>query len=494
MGLVLRCYALQESLWLDELHTAWAVSADGSELGKRARLGNNGQLYFILVGMITNSFGMREWTLRLLSVTAGSLLIPATYFLVKRWRCAPWACLLAAALIAIDRNAIFYAGEARPYCLAQLVALVHLYLFSRLLLLQQHTWVWIFWVISGIGLFHLHCTTALVFAAESVAYGVLVLLRRDLKLHWLYFLIGIVIIGLGMLPAAGLLRQLAERRENWAFFVSRTGNPFSILWIYPLWVYALVPLLVGLLTMAVERFRIRPDDGPAAAERAEVLLPLVLLAAWILVPITATWLLTEFDIARLFYVRYVAATAVALAPLAGVLFSWLAGRRAAAPWGAGIVLAIAVAAISPARDISLGTAALRHSSEDWRTPVGLINRHSADIPVILYSGLIEADQWHKSSNKDQRAYCQFPVHGLYRVPAEQQVIVLPKSLPIALSSAERERVTHDGAWLLLRGTTQVRQRVAGEVLASLDNPPVETQFEFGNIALLRIFAPEKRQP
>ena len=125
LGVWLRCSQAHESLWLDELHTSWVVADGAGQIADRARAGNQSPLYFDLVWCVVQLLGHHEWTLRLLSLVAGSGLILATYELVRRWSHSVTSGLLAALLVAVSRDCIFYAQEARPYALLQLSAVAH---------------------------------------------------------------------------------------------------------------------------------------------------------------------------------------------------------------------------------------------------------------------------------------------------------------------------------------------------------------------------------
>ncbi len=55
LALAVRIQQAGESLWLDELHTAWTVSGGIGELPHRAAMGNNSPLYFLLPWATTRS-------------------------------------------------------------------------------------------------------------------------------------------------------------------------------------------------------------------------------------------------------------------------------------------------------------------------------------------------------------------------------------------------------------------------------------------------------
>lgn len=293
IGCILRLYAINDCLWVDELHTAWTVADGWADVAPRAAHGNNGPLYFWLVRSVTSTFGLHEWSVRLPSVLAGIGLIAGTYVVARAWRCAVPASLATAALVAVDSNAIFFAGEGRSYALVQCFALIHLYLFHRILTNSQHRaeddagigpeidpgkssraspadsieslpdrsrpykvrLELVAWVVTGSLLHHLHVTASLLVVAEVVAY---VLLRdrtrfaTQKQLSPLYLLIALGVMFVSTLPTLELLMQVASRRQNWANFVRKQPLQ-SLLTIYPLSIYVAAPLACGLLVRIAER-------------------------------------------------------------------------------------------------------------------------------------------------------------------------------------------------------------------------------------------------
>ena len=434
-------------------------------------MGNNGRLYFVLVQFVTRLCGERESTLRLLSLVAGCGLVPLTYVLVRSWKCTLGASLFAAILVAVDGNNLFFASEARPYALVQLVALCRLYFFSRLLLREQTTTVWIYWVVMGIFLFHLHCTTALIFLAEALIYVVLRSLRTEVKLHWTYFAIGLAVVVVSSYPAWGLLQQISARRDNWAMFIKRTGNPFKMLWMYPLGGYCWLSLTTLVLWNSFWRWR-QPvgdeledtveEDEDNEESRGETLIAFVTAGFWLFAPILTVWILTELDVARLFFRRYVIASSVSLAPLTALILTRLTEKR-----GARVVmiacLAISIGFVSPLPKLLYGGNPFSRSPEDWRSAVQRIQSEGPNDPVILYSGLIEADQWHDTSDERERAYCEFPLRGLYDVGVDRQIVSLPRTQPPKLTLAPDGSV----AWLVIRGDHDRASQTIAAVQAAM---------------------------
>ena len=71
VGTALRLWQINESLWLDELHTSWIVSDSLTEIAPRARIGNQSPVYFYVVRLSLLALGERELSLRLPSLLAG---------------------------------------------------------------------------------------------------------------------------------------------------------------------------------------------------------------------------------------------------------------------------------------------------------------------------------------------------------------------------------------------------------------------------------------
>jgi hypothetical protein len=212
----LRGVQMNESLWLDELHTAWTVCDGWGEIPWRAEIGNQSPLYFYGVALTTRIGGLSEVTLRLPSALAGVALVGLAGWLVARWTGLRIAGLLTALLVAVDHTVLFYAQEARPYAWVQLLGLIHVAAFVQLLArpqslksrfstgssrirensdsglvgvphetptnshefgytqLQRPQSGWrALWIASAIAMYYLHYTAALLLVAEVVAYGVL---------------------------------------------------------------------------------------------------------------------------------------------------------------------------------------------------------------------------------------------------------------------------------------------------------------------------------
>jgi hypothetical protein len=218
VGAGLRLVQSGESLWLDELHTAWCALASLDEVGARAADGNQGPLFFWLQWALVRLLGASELSLRLTSILAGTALL----MLVGVWvaqQTSPLAGLVAATLLAVDPWAIFWGSEARPYALVQWLGTAHLLAVRPLLTRPTRGWR-LFWVLGGAALFHLHYTAVLLFAAELVIAGVWwTLWPQRVVYRPSEAARDVLVLLVLMWPAAGTLATISQRRTNWALFV-----------------------------------------------------------------------------------------------------------------------------------------------------------------------------------------------------------------------------------------------------------------------------------
>jgi len=495
----LRVVQVGESLWLDELHTAWVVADGAQQLAPRAAVGNQSPAYFALVWSLTKLAGASECCLRLPSVLAGVALVVSVYLVVARWTACSSAGLLAALLVAIDPNCVFYGQEARSYALVQLVGLLHVVLFGRL--------VWrpmaaknvgtngshgtegtgagreapflrasrvseelgftsrLAWIATGVLLFYLHYTAILLVAAEVVYCGLSRFLVPGAAVHdgaadqqgyrWRQLAFDLTLLGLCLLPAVPHLREIAQRRQNWSSFV-----PARSLWriweigdVFPLHIYLLAPLVV-LMASWVSR-RIRGSRGASAAGNRGLDLRWFLLAlCWLLVPLTIAWVATVQGHAPLFFRRYLIVTAVA--PIV-----WTALCYAACSpgfWRGMCALGVVSAVVfhgGMVRQWRQDGRVVGDRNQDWRSAVAYVREHAGGAtPVFVRSGLVEAEHWYASEDLLRREFCLLPVLGLYRLDRPRDSLFpLPVSPPAVLSAEARRRVLASReAWCLVQGS------------------------------------------
>ena len=128
---LLRAIPLQQSLWLDELHTSWAVSGTWSQVADRAAEGNQGPLYFWFVWLLTHLLPANEGSLCAVSWLASGLFVFAIGWVTRLWTANASLGVLAALLATADPHAVYFGCEARPYAVVALLGLVHIVVFRQ---------------------------------------------------------------------------------------------------------------------------------------------------------------------------------------------------------------------------------------------------------------------------------------------------------------------------------------------------------------------------
>ena len=107
-------------------------------------------------------------------------------------------------------------------------------------------------------------------------------------------------------------------------------------------------------------------------------------------------------------------------------------------------------------------------NEDWRGAVELVNRRreTAGLPVLVQSGLIEADGLLQPHDELFRQYCLLPVLGIYRVDRSlRDMAPLATTRLNRLDREMKERIrARGGAWLLVRGNPSTAEAAISRVL------------------------------
>jgi len=456
LGAAMRLWQARESLWLDELHTAWCAMGSLAEVAPRATIGNQSPLFFWIEWLLVQVLGPSELAVRIPSLVAGSLLPVALHGLIQRWTREPWLGVLAAWLVVVDPIQIFYATEARPYALVQLLAVIHMALIAEILSrpsLRLH----VAFILIGALLFHLHYTAALLFPAEIAAIVIVKFCEpdrtacrcRSFAALWL-------LIALLCLPALPNLLAIYSRRTNWEAFVPQPSLR-SLVSLLP-WSWTALIVLVG------QASRLSPHPPNQVDAR-----PSILALCWLLVPLVLAWLLTVTDVARLFFLRYLIAIAPAAIVLA-ILAVWMVPWRQAK---IAVGLAVALAALNTGVIPQLATdgrlIADRHG--DWRSAIAHFNRQPDHdhYPLLLTTQLIESDALRGSPDSALREYCLFPVHSLYPIAADPAITIpLTRTSPGQLAPEVRDLVRSRGvAWIIVGGSEPAVDAATQQMLVSL---------------------------
>lgn len=500
-GTAARLWQINESLWLDELHTSWVISGAYDEIAPRARLGNQSPLYFYVARLSTfalgdSALGDHELALRLPSLLAGIGLIIAAGLVTWRWCGLTSAGWLAATLVTVDHNMIFFSQEARPYALVQFVGLVQFAAFWRLQTGHRgrdRVVVCGGWIL----LFYLHYTAILLLAGELLWWAVIQFWQRGRGGYRpAHVLCDVAVTVVVCAFSWTHVTEIAARRSLWELFIDQRPPWVALRWFH--WdLYVLTAIVIGAGLILLSHGTRRRDDQrqtvdaqPQTAFEPPTWLAVVpLLILWWSVPVMIAWLLTAADLARIFYPRYLIGVAVAPMVCAGLCLGICRGPRTRAA----AMLAIIAVALSGngllsqwARDGRLIT----DRRQDWRGAVAWLNatRHDA-APVLVRSGLIEADRLRLDSDRRLREYCLLPVTGLYSLEDPEAIFPLP-----TLHSGELTREVLQllegprGGWLVINSRPAAHQAMRRELRASLQGGRLRLVREksFGDVAVWQV--------
>src|SRR5262245_54747755 len=332
------------------------------------------------------------------------------------------------------------------------------------------------WIASAAVLFYLHYTTALLLAAEIVFYALIMLLRpRWVAYRWTSAVMDLAILAAICLPAVGQLQAIFARRANWELFVERSPLIESLdWWPYPRVVSGgLLALgVIQLVWLVVVGIGARSAAGQqvagAVAHRRDRLVVLSLILCWGVIPLLAAWVSTQTNIARLLFPRYLAGGLPGVALLAAFLVTSLRPK-----WLrplAGVVL-VGIAAWPMIEHVRNDGHVIEPRGEDWRGCVAWLNEQlqSTDFPVLVFSGLIEADELHQQHDELLNDYCLAPVDSLYPLEIDRgDMFPLAVHEPGKLDHVAEMLVVHrGGAWLVIRGDKKNGARIAEEIRANL---------------------------
>ncbi len=556
LALYVRTIQWDESLWLDELHTAWVVADGPGTICERAAIGNQSPLWFFLVWATTQAFGFSEIALRLPSVVAGVGLVVLAFYVTRCWTGQRTAGLFVALLVALDRNCIFYAQEARPYAWVQLVGLAQVFVFYRLVD-RPSRFHRVAFVALTVLLFYLHYTSVLLLAAEVVYYVVLHT-RRSWRpcYRWPQILLDLSLALLCMLPASWHVMEIAARRENWAMFV-RKGPVQDVWYLFPLYAYVQLPVIIvgvaylvrwlsgwlgarpthsessrasvtvdtgnavkppvagvarlqgtqedariltnpatkGAMIVVVrsanETYRSRSDQRHTS--KPTVKLPAFLSVCWLFIPLLLAWSLTYFELARVFFLRYLIVCALAPILFCGLVFAVCPSRlfRVACVV---VVIWLSVSRSGIVEQTQHDGRVIGDRNQDWRSAVAAISEHSHDptTPVFVRSGLIEATGLRSSDDPQLREYCLLPVRGIYRLQQpDESLIPLPIHHSGRLTPDDCQRIQNaGGGWFLLAGLPSTVSSIESELLSNWNTPRnqprVAERQAYGYVTVLRL--------
>ena len=518
---LLRSRQLDDPLWVDELHTAWAVSGSSSDLVPRSQAGNQAPAALLPQWLASRFLGVDELTLRLPSCLASLVLVALVPLMVFRFG-GGWAgAMLSGLLVVVDYWSVVFAAEARPYALVQLVSLLHVWcLLGRMGLVAKSSarggrWWRVGWLVTAVLLVMMHYTTLLLIFAGMLAWWLL-RFKRSHGSPIKAWLVDHAIFGLCCLPLLPHLAMVAGRRANWAQFVE-IPSLLGSLTLLPVAAYLAVPLLGwGLTRLRPYTRQIAAKDSSAfqyqgldlhseatptgyvlpADDEQSSAAPLLVLGLLVVVPLATAWLSTRLDLARFFFPRYLIGTSGPLIVLCGLLIGQLRGPGVAR---LGLALLSLVVGLGISGEAAR-TLQIPPRQEYWPALLTFLDDSDpqGELPVFLCPGLIE-DQFLLSESADPPVpgipmdeFCLFPLAGPYHLANQPPALV-----PLASSPAHWPPRAQDltrragGSWLILRGSND---RVIAWTEKLLGNALRVRIHEFGQLYLLRLDQVESPAP
>ncbi|MEE2991157.1 MAG: hypothetical protein VX715_11120, partial [Planctomycetota bacterium] len=224
--------------------------------------------------------------------------------------------------------------------------------------------------------------------------------------------------------------------------------------------------------------------------------PLIVLALLVVIPLAIAWLSTRFDLARLFFPRYLIGISGLLIVLSGLLIGRLEQSRL-------LHLALLLGSLFIGLVFSgeaIRTWQIKARQEYWPALLEF-QAHSdprGSLPVFLCPGLIEDRSLHALSPSPPVAgisleeFCLFPLSGPYQLHKQPPALLpLPSSPPGWPAGAEKLARQAGGAWLILRGDEERARRWTRKLLEHSLRVRVH---EFGRLYLLRLDQGESSAP
>ena len=374
IGLGLRLYGINNSLWLDEFGTLWTIQGDLLQVVRRAfSFQGQSPFYYLTVWACVRLLGTSEITLRLPSLLFGVATIYTAYRLAND-AYGKNAGVITACFLWIAPAMVQTSVDARPYALALLMAAIMFYGFARATKTGSRSGRWLF-ITGAVGLFSAHYLLIPVAMGVAIGYLCFPILREKYPPTRFAGDVGIqLLLVVWCLPQIGQL----------------LGNHERLSWLGAANYLAFFELIGPFIVWTFAGFFFRPrSPGPQQAITWVFLLAVVAQIAFL-------QLLQLFGI-NLLYQRYLL---VILVPAALVATGAL---RSIPRSILGIPLAYWLVFISVSFLMEFKT----HGSfsgvgfQDWRYAVRCVKNLVRDDPkaVVLYrSGFVEEDDRVQGEN------------------------------------------------------------------------------------------------
>ena len=514
--------ATGDLLWLDELHTGWAVDGSFGQMLSRSAQGNQAPLFFGLTWSTIQVLGPSEFSLRLVSLLTGTLAMGLAARIVWLRTQSIAGATLTLSLIALDENFIWYSTEARPYALLHLISVVQASCFWRsyerwragdsgkVTRHVEHRLSIVGLLLSSWALVYTHYTGVFLLATEFI------FLCSALFVRWLnrelvagtikQIFVTLVLFAVGCMPLLLQMNQALGKPSDWSsvallnqFTLEQTMN--GICWFG----IPLMAVLFSAATLAV----VQRKSSVANRDGCQNIGWLIWVATWFLVPLLLLAALQIWAGIPIALSRYLSVALIAGPIFAGGLIGSFSrqNRWLAIPL---ILLAILLVHVLNYR-LTLNDRFKSHSDrlpynrimawvvqkgqlpllrhENWKSPIEVINNSTdkAKWPLFLFGAVIEDASALSDPDTDFQAYLQFPVRSLYRIDFADRVVFAGPTIQDQHFDDRylTDVIDQGGAWILVRHHSEVTQEIAnqleGLVRASLGNTDatIETNW-FGN--------------
>ena len=442
LALVIVKSPISQSLWLDETITIWTASGTTSEaISKALTYQGQSPLYFLIVKKLME-ISSKEYFLRSFSLISVVLAGFVFFKLMQIWVTTNVALLGAALLIASD-GAILAAFSVRPYGLALLASILATHQLFRFIDSKKTILSLSLWASSMVGMFYLHY----LFALLAIPHLLFIWSNRDklLKHQYQGFSIAVAIGTLCALPGINQILSLSNRVESLSFAkIPSLADFFAAVFS----ISSLIYVIGGILfTRAMRKFSFNFGQQPFGRD----LLPIIV---WLLGAPILFFAHAHLTGNSMFVERWFLWSIPASCLILAIPFQLISERKHQ-------FMAICMA---------VGFMIIREGErkwhiEDWKGAANSIAKESADIPVILYSGLIELESIKWLEDPDRFDYLSAP---LLHYPIKQTHIlansnpdsfageyyndsvqpIIAKNAAVILISLKK-KINKDGAQLLV---------------------------------------------
>jgi hypothetical protein len=409
--------SLGQSLWVDELHSAWVADGSWTELPRRAADGNQPPLWFAGLKLWRDSWQPprphEEWWWRMPSLLAWVLAAAGLSVLCQRGAhrsSAMGPALFGGLLLLSERNGLFFASEARSYATIVATTTWSAVGLSAWLFGDRRGGRWAWWLLAALSV-HLHYTAALMVVGLWLWNAIIQWHRRQTLRD---AALDALVIGLLTAPAIPAMWEVWQRRQNWTAIAS-LSEPQQILRLWPWMALLAPPLLVGGLRQAIGFERQRSIRWWRAAG------PI----CWCASPLALAAMASISGLAPLWHRRFLLGTLPALLWGTQLLWQWAIPRNSdRRVWWAvtGVSVFLLLLLQGTISDRMTGDRIIARRGEDWRSAAQWIEqRQIVGDAVGVCAWLLEGHASAAGESTDveireDQDYLGLPLRSCYALP------------------------------------------------------------------------------